>query len=116
MWAQPIFVQHQQDDMSLLTTAATSTTVASASSSTHPTTKNATAKHVDPLSGGVIAGIVVGLVAMVSLVVGATVLYYRKRKRGIASSDVPRPVVIQLPCHPSELDGKEAKAAPVELG
>jgi hypothetical protein len=91
MWAQPITIAFQQKDISLFTTSAAASSSIPASptspasfttsaSSSSPTISPSQTQTPNPvISTGDIAGIVVGVVALLAIVIGA-LLFYQKRK------------------------------------
>jgi LPXTG-motif cell wall-anchored protein len=99
MWAQPITVAFEQDDLSLFgvspTSASTTTTTpsssvpANTSPSSAPTTSPSHSQT--PSSGpstGAIAGIVVGAAALLALIIGASIFFRRKRRPSSRQSEL----------------------------
>lgn len=109
MWAQPITIAFQQNDLSLFTTSVPSTSsTSSTSTSSNPTyTSSASTTSVTAISSsippttsptqtqtpspgpstGAIAGIVVGAIALLALVIGAS-FFFRKRRSSSKHPDV----------------------------
>ncbi|KAL4898863.1 hypothetical protein BDW74DRAFT_184287 [Aspergillus multicolor] len=93
MWAQPITIMYQESDLSLYTTTTTNRSSSTTSNATSDTAPNPSDVHTaetetsssDGLSGGAIAGIAVGCVAGVLVLLGLVFIMWR-RKRGKVQS------------------------------
>ncbi|KAH0381467.1 hypothetical protein KCU92_g6986, partial [Aureobasidium melanogenum] len=98
MWAQPITVAFQQSDLALFTTSSssissssstttsTSSTISSINTVTSTPTTSPAPKKASSLSGGAIAGIVIGALAVLAII-AAAVFFLRRQRKGSPSAE-----------------------------
>lgn len=95
MWAQPITIAYQESDLSRFTTAVptssaafTSTNMPMTPTSTNPSaTSQVESGKPGTFSTGAIAGVAIGAFALLSILLGLAILFWKKKKKNSQSNN-----------------------------